>query len=93
MSENLPDQNVNENWIVQFLISHKYRVYRHLLMILFFCLAMYNSPPEYIEPVETISQLIVLLLLLLLVYSNMYFLVPKFLLKNEYLKYGLFVLL
>lgn len=93
MTQNLHEQNINENRIVQFLISNKYRFYRHLLMVLFFCLAIYNSPPEYTEPTETISHIVVLPLLLLLVYSNMYFLVPKYLMKNEYLKYGFFVLL
>ena len=61
-------------------------------MILFFSLAIYNSEPEYTEPTETISQIILILMFLSLVYSNMYILVPKFLLKNHYIKYGLSVL-
>lgn len=78
--------------MLQFFVSTKYRWYRHLIMIVFFGLAIYNSTPEYTEPTETISQAIALLLFLALVYSNMYVLVPKLLFKNRYISYGLAVL-
>ena len=92
MNKTLPEESIKENWAIQFLTSAKYRVHRHLVMIVFFGLAIYNSDPEYTEPTETYSEIIALLLFLLLVYTNMYFLVPRFLLKNHYLKYGLSVL-
>lgn len=82
----------NENRVIQFLNSAKYRLYRHLIMIVFFGLAIYNSDPEYVEPVETISRIIALLMFLLLIYGNMYVLVPRFLFKNQYAKYSLSVL-
>lgn len=63
-----------------------------MIMIAFISLAIYNSPQEYTEPTETISQIIALLLFLLLVYSNMYLLVPRFLLKGQYVAYGFSVL-
>ncbi|VXB99576.1 Histidine kinase [Flavobacterium sp. 9AF] len=80
---------MNENFIFQFLNLKKYRIYRHFLLIIFFCLALFNSEAEYIEPYETYSRIISIVMFLLLVYGNMYFLVPKFLFKNLYIKYTL----
>jgi sensor histidine kinase YesM len=82
----------NENWLLQFFISSKYRVYRHLLVILFIGVAMYNSDAKFIEPAGTISRIAALMLFLLLFYTNMYLLVPKFLFKNKYTAYILSVM-
>lgn len=79
--------HMNENFIFQLLTLKKYRVYRHLFLIVFFCLALFNSEAEYKEPYETYSRIISILMFLGLVYGNMYFLVPKFLFKNQYIKY------
>ncbi len=91
MSKTLPEQSINENWIFQFLITEKYRIYRHLLLIAFFFLALFNSEPEYTEPTETYSRIITFFQVLLLAYINMYFLMPKFLYKNRYEVYGLLI--
>lgn len=92
MKRDLPEQFINENWAIQFLTSAKLRLYRHLFMIAFFGLALFNSEPEYTEPTETISRIIALIMFLGLVYGNMYVLVPKFLFRNQYRKYALAIL-
>lgn len=92
MTRKTQRQAIDENLVIRFFIASKYRFYRHSIMIAFFGLAIYNSDPEYTEPTETISRIIALLMFLLLAYSNMYLLVPKLLLKNQYIKYGLSVL-
>lgn len=92
MNETLHRPLIGKNWMLQFLISSKYRLHRHLMMIIFISLTLYKSDPEYTEPTETYSRIIALLLFLLLVYTNMYLLVPKFLFKNKYTTYGLSVL-
>jgi Histidine kinase len=92
MSKTTHRQVMDENWLFQFFVSSKYRWHRHLMMIVFIGLALFNSEPEYTEPTETFSRIIALLLFLLLVYINMYLLVPKLLFKNKYVAYGLSVL-
>lgn len=69
---------VKEDWLLQFFISSKYRLYRHALLIGFIFVVLFNSGPELTEPV------LVLLLFLLLFYINMYLLVPKLLFRNRY---------
>jgi sensor histidine kinase YesM len=86
MSKTLRKEFTNENWMLQFLISSKYRLYRHLLLIGLMGLVMYNSSPEVAEPTLT------LLLFLLLFYINMYWLTPRLLFKSRYALYCLSVL-
>jgi sensor histidine kinase YesM len=91
MDETLHRQTVDANWILQLLIAKKHRVYRHLTLIVFSVTALYYSPPEYTEPVETYSRLVTLSQILLLAYSNMYYFVPKFLFRSRYVTYCIFV--
>jgi sensor histidine kinase YesM len=86
MSENLHNELMNENWVFQFLISSKYRIFRHLLLIVFISCVLYNSTPEIAEPT------LILLLFFLIFYTNMYVLVPKLLFKNKYAWYFLTIL-
>lgn len=91
MDEALHKQSISENWFFQFLVLPKYRIYKHLLLICFSILVLYYSDPEYTQPTEIYNQMITFFQFLFLVYANMYFLVPKFLFKNRYLAYVLFV--
>ncbi|NHN25276.1 histidine kinase [Flavobacterium jejuense] len=77
---------MNENFIFQFFISPKYRLFRHLLLILFMSVVLYNSTPEVTEPT------LILLFFLLLFYVNMYLLVPKLLFRNKYVLYCMSIL-
>lgn len=91
MNNTIPEQHINENWMFQLFVSSKYRLYRHLLLIVFSVLALSHSNPEYTEPTETYNRMVIFFQVLLLAYINMYFLVPRFLFKNKYVVYGLFV--
>lgn len=92
MIKTLHKRNMDANWMLQLIISEKYRLQRHLLLITFCIIVLYYSPPDYIEPFETYNRLIIFSQIVLLAYSNMYFFVPKFLFRKKYLSYGLFVL-
>ncbi|CAD0218265.1 sensor histidine kinase [Chryseobacterium sp. JV274] len=81
-----PNEFANENWVFQFFISSKYRILRHVLLIVLIGVVLYNSTPEITEPT------LVLLLFFLLFYSNMYVLVPRLLFKNKYAWYFLTIL-
>lgn len=93
MNKTLHRQSIDENLMLQFFISSKYKMYRHFIMIFFISLALYYSDPEYTEPTETISRIIVLVMFLILVYTNMYLLVPCLLFKSRYAAYSLSILL
>ncbi|GAA4910910.1 histidine kinase [Mucilaginibacter defluvii] len=83
---------MDTNWMLQLVISDKYRFQRHILLIAFCIVVLYYSPADYVEPYETYNRLVVFFQIILVAYSNMYFFVPKFLFKNKYLSYGIFVL-
>ncbi len=82
---------IEKTFFLQFFISSKYRLYRHLLPIAFISLALFKSAPFFTEPALTFSRIVALLLFLLVVYTNMYLLVPKFLFKHKYVAYNLSV--
>lgn len=82
---------MDTNLLLQFIISKKHRLSRHLILIGFSIIVIYYSPPDYIEPTETYSRVVILLQILLLAYTNMYFFVPKFLFEKKYLNYGLYM--
>ncbi|PWG79555.1 sensor histidine kinase [Pararcticibacter amylolyticus] len=92
MGKPLHIKTMDANWMLQLIISEKYRFQRHLLLIAFCAVVLYYSPPDYVEPFETYNRLVIFFQIILLAYSNMYFFVPKFLFRNKYLSYGLFVL-
>ena len=92
MNKTLHRKTMDANWMLQLIISKKYRFQRHSILIAFCILFLYYSPPDYIEPFETYNRLVIFFQIILLAYSNMYFSVPKFLFRKKYLSYGLFVL-
>ena len=83
---------MDTNLLLQVIVSKKYRLYRHLILIGFSIIVLYYSPPDYSEPTETYNRMVTLFHLMLLSYTNMYFFVPKFLFKKKYLSYSLCVL-
>jgi len=92
MNKTLHRKTTDTNWMLQFFISEKFRFHRHLLLIAFSIVVLYYSPPDYVQPFETYNRIVIFFQIILLVYSNMYFFVPKFLLKKKYLNYSLSVL-
>jgi len=90
MSE--PIKTVNDNFVLQLLINPRYRVYRHLIIILFFVSILINGRNMEGEPATIYRKVGVFILLLGLFYLNMYQLVPKLLFRNRYTEYALSVL-
>lgn len=86
MSKTLHKQSISENRLFQFLVSSRYRIFRHLLLIALMSVVLFNSTPEVAEPT------LLLVFFLVLFYLNMYVLVPQLLFKNRNLLYGLAVL-
>ncbi|MDR6968083.1 sensor histidine kinase YesM [Flavobacterium arsenatis] len=92
MNKSLPRKTMDTKWMVEFFISEKFRFHRHLMLIAFSIVVLYYSPPDYVQPFETYNRIVIFSQIILLAYSNMYFFVPKFLLRKKYLNFGLSVL-
>ncbi|SHL36542.1 Histidine kinase [Chitinophaga jiangningensis] len=85
MNDLTSQQPVSENTFFRFLVSPKYRIFRHLLLILSIGAVLYNSTAVIASPVA------IFIYFILLFYVNMYVLVPGLLLKNKNIKYCLAV--
>lgn len=85
----IPDhiRNVNANPMLRFLISRRWRVARHLLLISGFLL-MDNGNGQY-GPDQFVLNLLAILFFLIFIYFNMYLLVPKLLFRGRYVAYVL----
>ena len=92
MHKILPRKTMDANWMLQLIISDKYRFQRHLLVIAFCIVVLYYSPPDYVEPFETYNRAVIFFQIILSAYSNVYFFVPRYLFRKKYLGYGIFML-
>ncbi|MEJ0102282.1 MAG: hypothetical protein WDO19_06920 [Bacteroidota bacterium] len=84
-------KTIKTNFFLQFLLNPRYRLYRHLILILFLSSVLYNGRTMSVEPAATYTKIASLIMLLSLFYVNMYQLVPKLLFRNRYAGYGLSV--
>lgn len=89
MRKTLHREMTDKNLMLQLFVSKKYRWFRHSTLIVFSILALYYTEPEYTEPAETYSRILLFFQVMIMSYANMYYLVPKFLFKNNYLAYGI----
>jgi hypothetical protein len=74
-------QLISENVLFRFLIAPDRRIFRHLLLIFFIGIVLYNSTSVIENPIVIFIYFIVLF------YANMYVLVPKLLFRNKNIAY------
>jgi len=86
MNDITNQQLISENALFRFLISPERRLFRHLLLIVFIGIVLYNSTSVIAYPITVFVYFIVLF------YVNMYVLVPKLLFRNKNLEYCLAVI-
>ncbi|MDR6967408.1 sensor histidine kinase YesM [Flavobacterium arsenatis] len=83
------EKKCQNNWFMEFFISPKYRIYRHLMVLAYMCVFLINSE----EPIfmgtqeDIIRQLTWQIYFLLMFYLNMYVFIPVFLYKEKYFLY------
>ncbi|NCD69664.1 sensor histidine kinase [Mucilaginibacter agri] len=87
----------NNDIILRLIVEPRYKVLRHLLLIIVLGIAFYNGKMDFIGPADIYVKISILLIVLSLLYLNMYWLVPKLLFKDNYFGYflwsvGLFTL-
>lgn len=86
MNDSTHQRFVNENVLFRFLISPDRRIFRHLLLIFFIGIVLYNSRTVIDNPI------VIFLYFIVLFYVNMYVLVPKLLFRNKNVEYCLSVI-
>ncbi|MDR1342657.1 MAG: histidine kinase [Prevotellaceae bacterium] len=86
---------IENNLLIDFIVNPSKRVYRHLLLVLFFgLLLLSNVPfPRDTEAVEIAFITGMILFCVGVIYFNLYVLAPRLLFKNKYGQYFLSVLL
>lgn len=86
MNDLTHQQLISEHVLFRFLISPDRRVFRHLLLIVFIGVVLYNSTSVIANPMVIFAYFIILF------YVNMYVLVPKLLFRNKNIAYCLAVI-
>lgn len=79
-------QHISENAFFRFLISPHRRIFRHLMLIAFIAIVLYNSTSVIASPTTIFVYFIIVF------YVNMYVLVPGLLFRNRNLEYCLSVI-
>jgi sensor histidine kinase YesM len=85
-------QGMERDWIFSFFVSPDYRLVRHSSLIVFLTLVLFNSQPQFVEPVQTLINLGLVIVFVLLFYLNMYWYVPRFFFTDRYFAYALSVI-
>lgn len=77
------------NWFVEFFVDKKYRLYRHMLILGYIFIMIYNpdESKEFSGMYHYYHKILWLFYFLLMMYINMYILVPKLLFKNKFVMY------
>jgi sensor histidine kinase YesM len=84
--------NIHNDRMLRFLVSPRYRLFRHLLLLLAFSLLLYKDKPDFVGNYDWYVSLWSLGITLLLLYTNLYLFVPRILLKGRYIFYTIAVL-
>jgi histidine kinase len=78
--------------VLPFLIDQKFRIYRHLLALIAIVAMIYSNKFGDPEPKSFYVKPTFVILFVSIFYTNMYWLVPKYLFRNKYLQYSLGIL-
>ncbi|TCD05932.1 histidine kinase [Pedobacter frigidisoli] len=92
MEQNKTDSVNNSNdRILQFIIHKRFRIHRHLAFILLLITLLLNAKDALTEPANTYIKIVAFFVLLALFYLNMYYLIPRFIFRERYFAFGLWV--
>src|ERR1700743_1069833 len=79
----------NNNIILRLIIERRYKILRHLILIIVLGAAFYNSKMGFPNPASIYIRLSIFVVVLSVLYINMYWFVPKLLFKDNSLGYFL----
>jgi two-component system LytT family sensor kinase len=85
----LYSKEINNNFIIDFLIENRLRFFRHLSFLIFFFVLLYFAQfwRFYMASVQYYILITVYIALLMMAYINMYILVPRFFFRTYYILY------
>jgi len=82
------EKKCHNNWFMEFFISPKYRIYRHLLVLTYMGIFLISENPNDLRCTEfVIKEFTWHAYFLSMFYVNMYVLIPAFLYKEKYILY------
>lgn len=87
--EDIPPMQITGQIWYNFFVSPGYRLFRHLCLIAVFLMLIFHSPSEYRHGLDIYIAWGFCFCTLGLVYLNMYFFVPRFLIKGRFFYYFL----
>ncbi len=88
--ENHPD-NFKNGHLLRFIIDRKFKAYRHIVLIVFLA-AVVNAKETLVEPANTYAKSGAFIVSLGLLYFNIYWLIPKYLFRELYYRYFLWIM-
>jgi LytS/YehU family sensor histidine kinase len=91
MKAAMASKEPKNDFFLNFLTGARYRVFRHLLLLLLFFAGFYARNGVFTGPAVVYAKIFLALLLLSLFYLNMYLLIPRLLFKGRYLEYFLWI--
>jgi len=81
------------DFVLQLITGPKFRIYRHLILIVFLVGNFLNSKDISGTPANVIFKVAAFGILMMLFYFNMYWLIPKFIFKGHYFFYFAWVMI
>ena len=87
------EKTINNNPFLQFLVAPQWRWGRHVLFLLLVIWLVSKAEPHYLAPWDTYIKLVGCFVLLFPFYTNLYWLIPRFLFRNKYGSYAAAVLM
>ncbi len=77
--------DINDNFLLKFLVTPRWRLARHLLIISIILFIFSGGKPEHTGNIDEYVKVIFLAFFSFLLYFNMYVLTPKLLFKGKYI--------
>lgn len=77
--------DINDNFLLKFLVTPRWRLARHLLIISIILFIFSGGKPEHTGNIDEYVKVIFLIFFSFLLYFNMYVLTPRLLFKGKYI--------
>jgi sensor histidine kinase YesM len=93
MKPDIDTRTYRNDYLLRFSTSSRYKIHRHIALLIFLTAAFANSKDILVEPFNTYFKFTFFCVLVLFFYLNMNWLIPRYVFKEKYLSYFLWVML
>ncbi|HTI92954.1 MAG TPA: histidine kinase [Puia sp.] len=87
------EKTINNNPFLRFLVAPEWRLRRHIIFLSVVIWFVSTAEPHYLAPWNTYIKLEACFVILFPFYTNLYWLIPRFLFRNKYGHYAAAVLM